>query len=353
MENNQFFFLLPNLKFGGAERVSINLARNLKERGFEVYFLLMSLEGEFLKEAKEEFNVLNLSCNRTYKLPFKLIYALWKYRPYAIISSFWKLNLCNCLARLFYPKVKSFLWEHGLPSLNEHNKPKWLFSISASLIYPIANRIIAVSSSVSSDIKAITFGLEHRMSVIFNPIIPPDFEFKKTKEITNIRRLIWVGRLENSKNPELMIDAFLQLSENYFLDFIGDGALKLKLENKCKKHGLEKRINFRGFQSDVYEWMINADILVVTSDHEGLPSVIVEALYCGLRIVSTDCRGGIRDILCNEKYGKLVPIRDPNALAIAIENSYNISYSIDFQKKGGERFLPKVITDQFLNEILA
>ena len=52
MENNQIFFLLPNLKFGGAERVSINLASNLKERGFEVYFLLMSLEGEFLKEAK-------------------------------------------------------------------------------------------------------------------------------------------------------------------------------------------------------------------------------------------------------------------------------------------------------------
>ena len=75
MENNQIFFLLPNLKFGGAERVSINLASNLKERGFEVYFLLMSLEGEFLKEAKEEFIVLNLSCNRTYKLPFKLIYA--------------------------------------------------------------------------------------------------------------------------------------------------------------------------------------------------------------------------------------------------------------------------------------
>jgi glycosyltransferase involved in cell wall biosynthesis len=150
-----------------------------------------------------------------------------------------------------------------------------------------------------------------------------------------------------------MLDAFLLLSENYFLDFIGDGALKLKLKNKCKKHGLEKRINFRGFQSNVYEWMINADILVVTSDHEGLPSVIVEALYCGLRIVSTDCRGGIRDILCNEKYGKLVPIRNPNALAIAIENSYNISYSIEFQKEGGERFLPEVISEQFLNEILA
>jgi glycosyltransferase involved in cell wall biosynthesis len=237
--------------------------------------------------------------------------------------------------------------------LNEHNKPKWLFSISASLIYPIANRIIAVSYSVSYDINAINFGLEHRMSVIFNPIIPPDFEFKKIKEITNIRRLIWVGRLENSKNPELMLDAFLLLSENYFLDFIGDGALKLKLENKCKKHGLEKRINFRGFQSNVYEWMINADILVVTSDHEGFGNVLVEALYCGLRIVSTDCRGGIRDILCNEKYGKLVPIRNPNALAIAIENSYNISYGIEFQKEGGERFLPEVITEQFLNEILA
>jgi glycosyltransferase involved in cell wall biosynthesis len=317
-------FLLSSLKFGGGERVALNLAAALKAKGYLIDFLLMSHEGEFLSEAHKNFNVIDLRCDRT-----------------------WKLNLCACLARVFCPSTRLVAWEHSPPT---RSCPAWLYAVTASVFYRLANCIVAVSSGVAADILLNTKGLKNRVSVIFNPI-PGPANNKLSSYPLNGRRIIWVGRLDVPKNPELMLDAFALLprTEGYTLDFVGDGRLRDVLKDRAKELNCESSVRFLGFRSDVYGCMTDADMLVLSSDREGLPTVLVEAMHAGLRIVSTDCGTGVHDILQNNRLSTIVPPRDKFALVAAIVERMNMPHDKNPQIAGAQRFAPSRIASQFLH----
>ncbi|WP_089729408.1 glycosyltransferase [Candidatus Thiosymbion oneisti] len=345
--------LLPGLKFGGTERVALNLARALKAEGFKIDFILMSYEGEFLAEVESSFDVYNLRCNRTWKLPMRLLDYIVKQKPNALISSFWKLNVCACLTRLVYPAYNLILWEHSQPSKSD-NSPTWLYSISASLIYQLATKVVVVSSDVFKDVQRITLGLGRKLMIIFNPISPPAFKLCISQREAGSRNIIWVGRLDEPKNPGLMLDTFVTLikkDKNYRLDFVGDGKLRSELVQHSLSLGLQDNVRFLGFQPDPYVLMARANLLVLTSNREGFGNVLVEALYCGLHVVSTDCGEGIRDILQNNRYGSIVPTKDKNALATAIEREFDTEHDWRAQIEGAQRFLPRKIALQFIEAL--
>jgi glycosyltransferase involved in cell wall biosynthesis len=344
--------LLPSLKFGGAERVALNLAKAFQEDCINIDILLMSFEGEFLAEAQKNFNVIDLNCNKTYKLPIKLCRYIASSHPDAIISSFWKLNLCACTTRFFFPSVRLILWEHALIRKSS-STPAWLFGISASLFYQLSTKIVAVSTGVSDDIKQITFGLRSKLLVIFNPIDSPSASPDTCNERQVEKQIIWVGRMDELKNPHLMLEAFsmIPLSCNARLVFMGDGNLRYELEQKCKEIGLWNRTVFLGYQSNPYVEISRSDLLVLTSNQEGFGNVIVEAMFCGLRVVSTDCGQGIHDILLNNRYGTIVPTKSPILLARAIESELSTHRDSQMQRDGAHRFLPRIIAQQFLSAL--
>ena len=341
--------LLPSLKFGGAERVTLNLAKALKEVGVQIDILLMSKEGEFLEEAVRHFNVVDLKCNKTYKLPGKLLRYLYKERPDVLLSSFWKLNLGACLARMLFPKVRLLLWEHSPPSKSK-NSPKWLYAISASVFYRMASKVVTVSTGVYKDVDRWTFGLRHKLCVIFNPIPPPDRHPLPPCKPSGAKQVIWVGRLDDPKNPGLLLEAFALLPPecNASLVFVGDGRLRPELEQRCVVLGLVGRVRFLGYLQNPYAVMAVSDLLVLSSDREGLGNVIIEAMLCGLRVVSTDCGEGIHDILLNNRYGTIVPLKDKVKLAEAIKVELTTYHAAQDQLDGAQRFLPDVIVQQFL-----
>jgi len=342
-------FLLPSLKFGGAERVALNLAKALKDAGAQVDILLMSREGEFLEEATRDFNVVDLRCRRTYKLPGRLMAYFIKWRPNVLISSFWKLNLCSCLAKTLFPQIRLLLWEHSPPS-ESANSPKWLYAISASVLYRCANTIVAVSTGVYKDVDQWTYGLRRRLVVIFNAIPQPDPHLLWARRAASMNQVIWVGRLDAPKNPGLMLEAFALVSRACpaNLVFVGDGRLRPELEQRCKALGLEERVRFLGYRPNPYIEMVQSDLLVLSSDREGLGNVIIEAMHCGLRVVSTDCGEGIHDILLDNRYGEIVPTNDKFALAKAIERELNSHQAPQDQIDAARRFSPQVIAQQFL-----
>lgn len=346
-------FLLSSLKFGGGERVALNLAHEFKVRGHHVDFLLMSMEGEFLREAEQHFNVVNLECNRTWKLPAKLAAYLWREQPNGLITSFWKLNLCGCLARILYPPVKLAVWEHSPPS-RSNNSPTVLYAITASLFYRLATCVVAVSTGVRNDISRITIGLSSRLEVIFNAIpLPPDHANSQKQKETEFKRIVWVGRLDNPKNPALMLDAFARLPQDkpVVLEFVGDGPQRSSLEARTKALGLLGQVCFHGFKSNPYPLMQAADLLVLTSDREGLGNVLIEALYCGLPVISTDCGEGVHDILLNNVYGTIVPLGDVEALVQAITQALLRPINANQQILGAQRFRPELIAIQFLESM--
>jgi glycosyltransferase involved in cell wall biosynthesis len=345
-------FVLSSLKFGGTERVALNLAHEFKSRGFRVTFLLLSYEGEYLNEAVKFFNVFDLRCDRTWKLPLKLISYLRRGKPDILISSFWKLNVCACIARIFYQKVRLLLWEHSPPSRSK-NSSTFLYAISASILYRFATNVIAVSSGVWNDIDSNTIGLRNKLKVIFNPIPDPTIFIDNNRVLKTKRRIVWVGRLDYSKNPDLMLDAFMILSKSqgFTLDFVGDGPLRINLEKKVLDHDLAEVVRFHGFQSNPYPLMMQSEILALTSDCEGLPTVLIEALYLGLRVVSTDSGDGIHDILLDNVYGTIVQVSNPEAFARALFESLNRPFDSTLQLKAARRFSPDVVAEQFLDNL--
>lgn len=341
-------FLLSSLKFGGGERVALNLAHEFRVRGLQVDFVLMSNEGEFLLEARQYFNVIDLHCDRTWKLPGKLANYLLRQKPDTLIASFWKLNLCACIAKLFYREVRVLLWEHSPPSKSK-NSPRWLYAISASIFYRMAYRVITVSSGVYADIARWSVGLRLKLIVIFNPIVPPSAEMLLQTMQGKTRQIVWVGRLDRPKNPMLALEAFSRLPDlSVRMVFVGDGPLRKFLQQRCCELGLAARVTFLGFYPKPYEVMVKSDLLVLSSDREGLGNVIIEAMFCGLPVVATDCGGGIHDILLDNRYGTIVPCGEADSLARAMTSALDVPCNRELQIIGAQRFLPVNIASQFL-----
>lgn len=151
---------------------------------------------------------------------------------------------------------------------------------------------------------------------------------RESDEIVRLRRelglddseklILVVGELNDNKRPQDSIKAFQGLrSDNVKLCFVGDGYLRKKLEDQVASLGLESKIAFLGYRSDVPELLAAADILVLASDREGLPRSIMEAMASGLPVVATDIRGN-RDLL-EGNAGVLVEPRSPDQLSEAID----------------------------------
>lgn len=339
--------LLPSLKFGGAERVAISLASALQDMGMEVSFLLMSHEGEFLHEAGARFDVVNLRCDKTWKLPFRLLAHFRRSRTDVLLSSFWKLNLCACIAKLLRPSLRLLLWEHS-PISKSPNSPAALFAPTASLAYRCADVVVCVSSGVRDDIVQHSIGLRRRLAVVFNPIQPPPPGLVERGDGGIENWIAWVGRMTPAKNPGLLLEAFARLAatREVSLLYIGDGGERAELERRAAELGLLQRVEFAGFQADPYPLLVRCRLLVVSSDHEGFGNVLVEGLYCGLRVVSTDCGAGVHEIL-EGRHGTIVPVGDAAALADAICLELDAPVDRAAQQEATRRFLPSVVARRF------
>ena len=135
--------------------------------------------------------------------------------------------------------------------------------------------------------------------------------------------LLAVGRLTVQKDLSSLLKAFAKVRERQSarLMILGEGPDRAILENQVEKLNLQADVALPGFVDNPYSYMSRAAVYVMSSRWEGLPTVLIEALYCGASIVSTDCPSGPNEILAGGKYGKLVPVGDVTALAKAIETS--------------------------------
>jgi glycosyltransferase involved in cell wall biosynthesis len=133
-------------------------------------------------------------------------------------------------------------------------------------------------------------------------------------------RVISVGNLHAVKNHALLLDAFARLErKSVRLLIFGDGPLRGQLEQQARQLGIADRVAFPGFAIDPWPYLASADLFVLSSNYEGFPMALAEAMHAGLKIVSTDCDSGPAEMLDGGNYGRLVPCGDANALAAAID----------------------------------
>jgi N-acetylgalactosamine-N,N'-diacetylbacillosaminyl-diphospho-undecaprenol 4-alpha-N-acetylgalactosaminyltransferase len=338
--------LIYSLSGGGAERVVSILLNELKNR-YDIQLVLMNetitydipsdIKICFLEKSNsKEHGILKL---------LKLPVLGWKYRNFCkknsidtSLSFMNRPNFINLFGKLFGSKAKTFIsertassWEY--PSCSPKDR------VSRFLIgqlYPKADLIIPNARAIKGDLEK-NFSINARFQVIHNPL---DIHKVETlaKETVNFDfsrfTFVTVGRLHPQKNHSILIMAFAKLtSQSNQLIILGDGPLKESLQQMADKFGVSGRVFFLGFQDNPYKYLSKSDCFVFSSDHEGFPNALVEALACGLSVISTDCQSGPREILGPgsevsyqlkdtieyAKYGMLVPVGNKQLLVKAME----------------------------------
>jgi glycosyltransferase involved in cell wall biosynthesis len=202
----------------------------------------------------------------------------------------------------------------------------------AAQFYPDADCITAVSTYVADDLAVVAKIPPQRIQVVYNPVVTNDVRRKAEAPLQHPwfqdgqpPVIVAVGRLTDQKAFDVLIRAFALLRKNRraHLLILGEGENRLSLQSLIDELGLQKDVNLMGFVQNPYPYMAHGSLFVLPSRWEGLPTVLIEALYLGTPIVATDCRGGSREILNDGCYGKLIPVDVPLCLEEAMDASLN------------------------------
>ena len=349
------FLIIPDLRCGGAEKVFINLANEWIKKS-KVTFILMNQRGEMLKEINPEIEIINLKAVRIRDSIKSLIKIFKKYDNSYFISAMWPLNSVVLFCSLLGNKSNKFyITEHVnlSKSINiDFHVPKFFLYLTITFTYIWAKKIICVSNGVKADVnKYCLFNIKNKLVTIYNPIINslPNLSEKKNKKI----RLLTVGTLKKQKNHNLIMNSFALLDDKkkYHLDIVGDGPLKRELIKTTRILNIDKFVTFHGHQSNVGKFYKNSNIFILSSIYEGFGNVLVEALNYGLKVISTDCQNGPREILGDNKYGLLIPINDVNALKNSIQKIQNIEFNQKILQARSKKFDIKLISKIYLKEM--
>lgn len=200
------------------------------------------------------------------------------------------------------------------------------------LLYPLADQIIVISKGIQDSLKSIGV---NNTSVIYNPIVLP--QEKKSIESPHFT-FINIARLEAQKNQSLLIKSFARVKDQSAqLYIVGEGSLDKLLRKIAFELGVQERVHFVGYQSEVGPWLQASDCMVFSSDYEGFGNVILEALSYDVPVISTDCPSGPREILAPDtvnnlrvgdhfevcQYGLLTPVGDVDSLTSAMNEIQN------------------------------
>jgi len=343
---------------GGAERVTLNLFNAFTALGHNPYI--------FLVENKIEHNILDIPDDKLYwltnnntvirnKLLNKLALA-WKLRSIIqrisskqnkkfsfFISSSEDMDRLSRIARIpnTYIRYRNSMSYYLNSKIGPHNNikakyRKWRFTRKFRSIY--GNRdIVTVSNALHDDIIN-KVGVRPRSIVtIYNPF---DFEwiYNQAQEDIDIPfnpYILYVARFQNRKRHDVLIHAFSKINTSHFLVLMGgaytdsDNNELLMLKNIAKDMGIIERVIFLDFQINPYPWIKNASLFAMSSDSEGLPTVLIESLILGTPVVSTDCPTGPSEILTGELARYLSPTGDVDALASNITDALEHYPAID------------------------
>jgi N-acetylgalactosamine-N,N'-diacetylbacillosaminyl-diphospho-undecaprenol 4-alpha-N-acetylgalactosaminyltransferase len=351
--------MVNSLTAGGAERVVINIFKELRNQGKDIVLICLVKNNTY--KIENEDNIIYLSNLKSFKRGFGLMklfaYPLIVYRLLKIIKK-QKIDLVQShlySSSIINAIVKKLGGRHIVQVVNHShiNRDKYgslsgrikLFSLKFA--YNSADMVISISKKMKADIDQIILKKDVKHIVIPNPhnieeIIakaqePADFNFDHTKTY-----LVTASRLIPSKKIDILLGAFSKIKKEkpeIELLIVGDGEERAKLESLRTQLKLEDSVHFIGFVSNPFKYIAKSDVFVMTSASEGLPNVLFESMLCKTRIVSTDCSSGPREILAPDsdfnkvltggieigKHGALCPVNDEQNIIEAIKYSLGLN----------------------------
>ncbi len=323
-------FLIGQMQTGGAEKVIYNLCNNLKDK-YNVTLVVRTMKNADYIPNVKIYEIPELSTKKTMigilklrRLKRKLkidttISFLLKYNAYNYLSKYHDkviISVRNCItdSKINYPRLRVFLFK---------------------LILKKVNLIVNVSESVKWDLIE-NFNAPENKCIVIPNFCELDSIKKNKKEplplehqkIFNNKVIISSGRYSYQKGTWHLIRAFQKVvfyDKEAHLVLTGRGPLKGYYQNLVKELKLENNIYILDYVDNIYRYLYQSKIYVLTSFYEGMPNALLEAMACGLPVIATDTKGGSKEIIApnkdihsytkkiiEEKYGILIPVCDRN-----------------------------------------
>ena len=358
--------VLPSLRGGGAERVTLTLTRTLRERGHRMDIFLSRFDIAYPDELP--------AGTRLFHPPMRANRALLQRCRERGVDLSWQRTTprlgrdWRTLARRglgFAPTPKQVLRAHMVANYLRAERPSVVLSALPSAdaaalcaaeltpappvvvavhssgfregewlpvsqaLYPRAAALVAVSAGVGREVEAMLGPARHPLRIVNNPVPAERIRRLAAQPVAHPwfapgqpPVVLAVGRDTPEKDWPTLVRAFAQAQARApaRLVVLGDFSAPRRkwLRAEAERGGAGARLAFIAFDPNPYRYMGRAAALALSSHREGLPTVLIEALACGTPVVSTDTPHGPREILADGRFGKLVPVAKPSALADAI-----------------------------------
>lgn len=332
-EKPKLLFVIYSLVGGGAEKVFLSIINFLDKSKYDIRVVIIK---DIIDYPDALDPAIKLHClDKRGRLDlFKVVYGLHcyirDYGPDAVMAFDHYANLITVLAGRFFNRVpRVVISERNYPDAYlQTERLSWLKRLLLKLLYAKADCIVSVSEAIRANLIE-SYDLPFfRIKTIFNPLAIEEIQVFAEQEIRHsffseneTLVVITAGRLAEQKRFDRLLYAFAAVSRSHAnarLIILGKGPLEGFLKELAVRLKIDSFVAFAGFQANPYAWMRRADIFVLSSDFEGFPNVLAEAMACGTAVVSTDCRSGPSEIITNRINGILVPTNDADALAQAI-----------------------------------
>lgn len=320
---------LPSLGGGGAERVMLDLASGLVAAGLKVQLLLATSVRSGLIDIPDGLEVVHLGARRVATSLIALFFHLRRNRPRAVLSTLEHSNVAMLLVTRFLPEIRVCVREANTLSrdLLPDSMGNRILLIFMQLLYPHADTVIAVSHGVANELKRQLAVPETKLEVISNPVITERILAGSREKFDHQwfgagepPVLVAAGRLTPQKDFPTLLRAFarVRLRTPCRLIILGEGELRAELQALAVELQVVQDVEFPGFVTNPFPYMVQADVFVLSSAWEGLPNVLIQAIALGTPVVSTDCPSGPSEIVEDGRYGRLVPVADDYLMSEAI-----------------------------------
>lgn len=340
---------LYGLTSGGAPRRALALAEHFAARGHLVDVVVARADGPLRDRVPAAVRLVELG-GRTGRIPLlrdyrplrshAVTFALRDYlareRPSVLLSgansghlaAVWAREAAGVPTRLVL-RVCTHL--SGTAANGKRPSRPWLAPL-ARRYFPRADAWIAGSRDVADDFARVTGIARERIATVHNPVVSPVLAERAAEPLDHPWLapgeppvVLGVGRLVKQKDFPTLVTAFARLRAERPLRLVILGeaqaeARRERLLEQAARLGVGDDVALPGLVQNPYAYMARAGVFVLSSAWEGLSGVLVEAMACGCPVVSTDCPGGSAEILEDGRYGPLVPVGDPEALAGAIRS---------------------------------
>lgn len=318
---------------GGVERVALRLAERWQAAGHSVTILLGRDDERRHKAPHLDYRVfpcpISTARFETLWAMRCLFHYLWFERTDVIFCPGNTYTVvCIAVRLLLGPLCPPILAKvsNDLTRSDLHPAARFFYRLWLKLQGRLIDRMVGLAEPMRREIMRETAISAARVCIIEDPALSAaDFNIlsamERPAQVPSHKHILAVGRLVPQKNFPLLIESFARYSwPNDHLTIAGEGPERQRLERLARNLGVANRVRFTGHCDDINQLLAGADIFALSSDYEGVPAVIIEALAAGLPIVATDCCVSMQSLMDYGKFGIIVPIGDTEGFGLALNS---------------------------------